>query len=61
MQNKPTKMESGLIELTKESPLGSQRSIMIKKSPIINSKKHPWPDLPILQLAGFFLSNKNLG
>jgi len=55
MQNKPTKMELGLIELAKERALGSQRSIMTKKkSPIIQSKKHPWTDLPIPQLAADF-------
>ncbi|MGN6341629.1 MAG: hypothetical protein ACTHML_11730 [Ginsengibacter sp.] len=48
-------MELGLIELTKESALGSQRSIRsLKKITNHQYKKHPWPDLPIPQLAADF-------
>jgi len=54
MQNKPTKLESGLIELTKESALGSQRSIRSLKNHRYQYKKHPWPDLSIPQLAADF-------
>ena len=61
MQNKPTKMESGLIELIKESALGSQRYIRsLKKSPL-SIQKTWWPDHPIPQLERIFFSNKNLG
>jgi len=63
MQNKPTKMESGLIELTKERALGSQRSIRsLKKITDHQYKKTSVAgSFNTASGSGFFFSNKNLG
>ena len=62
MQNKPTKMESGLIELTKESALGSQQSIRSLKNHRYQYKKTCVAEsFNTASGSGFFFSNKNLG
>jgi len=62
MQNKPTKMESGLIELTKESALGSQRSIRSLKNHRYQYKKTSVAGSSnTAACSGFFLVIKNLG